>query len=148
MAFTSRGHAIQRLRERGRASGVIDRAQTTAALASAADEAMWTGRLRKALDDERFELFAQPIVDLATSEVVWNELLLRLRTRYSRLILPTVFLPTAERCGLIREIDRWVLSQAVDLAARGQPVTLNLSAASVGHPAVLESIERGLRLAR
>ena len=140
-------YGVRRLPESGRVSGATDDDQTTAALDSSAD-GMWTGRIRQAFRDDRFELFAQPIVDLATSEVVWSELLLRLRSRFGRIVLPAEFLPTAERRGLIREIDDWVVSHAIDIAAGGQPVTLNLSAASVGHPAALEGIERELLRAR
>jgi EAL domain-containing protein (putative c-di-GMP-specific phosphodiesterase class I) len=55
------------------------------------------------------------------------------------------FLPTAERCGLIGEIDQWVIAQATKLAARGRQVAVNLSAASAGEPEVLDLIERELR---
>jgi PAS domain S-box-containing protein len=105
----------------------------------------WVGRLRAALAEDRFELHAQPIVDLATGATVQHELLIRLRDEDGRLVAPGPFLPTAERYGLIGDIDRWVVGQAIAHAACGHPVELNLSAHSVGDAAVLEVIHAELR---
>ena len=46
---------------------------------SQADRELWIGRIRQALDEDRFVLHAQPIVELATGAVVQHELLLRMR---------------------------------------------------------------------
>jgi diguanylate cyclase (GGDEF)-like protein/PAS domain S-box-containing protein len=110
-----------------------------------ADLETWGARIHEALDKDHFVLHAQPIVDLATGATVQHELLLRLRDRGERLIAPMTFLPTAERCGLIGEIDQWVIRQAAQIAAHGQPVAVNLSAASAADPEVLELIESELR---
>jgi diguanylate cyclase (GGDEF)-like protein/PAS domain S-box-containing protein len=110
-----------------------------------ADQDAWVGRIRAALDEDRLVLYAQPIVELATGRVVQQELLLRMRERDGKLVAPLEFLPTAERCGLIGEIDRWVIAQATRIAGRGLPVAVNLSAASAGDPGVLDLIERELR---
>jgi diguanylate cyclase (GGDEF)-like protein len=127
----------------GSRTELFDEASTPAV--EAADRELWISRIRRALDHDRFELHAQPIVDLATGEVVQRELLLRMRDDHDELLAPSAFLPTAERCGLIAEIDRWVVTEAVKLAARGAAVGVNLSAASAGDPRVLELIERQLR---
>ena len=50
-------------------------------------------------------------------------------------IPPSSFLPTAERLGLITEIDRLVLSKAIELAGRSQPIAVNVSGASLSRPA-------------
>jgi diguanylate cyclase (GGDEF)-like protein len=105
----------------------------------AADRKMWITRIRSALASDRFELHAQPIVELATGKVVQHEQLLRMRD-HGEVIPPLAFLPTAERSGLIVEIDRWVITEASKFAARGA-VGVNLSAASAGDPGVLELIE-------
>jgi diguanylate cyclase (GGDEF)-like protein len=101
------------------------------------NDALWLGRIREAIDEERFVLYRQPIVDLRTGETVQQELLLRMRGADGSIVEPADFLPVAERYGLISEIDRWVIGQAVDLAAQGQPVEFNLSAASIGDPAIV-----------
>jgi diguanylate cyclase (GGDEF)-like protein len=109
-----------------------------------ADRETWVVRIRQALDEERFVLHAQPIVDLTTRATVRHELLLRLRGDDRKLIAPLAFLPTAERCGLIGEIDQWVIRQAVKIAATGQPVAVNLSSASAADPVVIDLIEHEL----
>lgn len=110
-----------------------------------ADREMWIARIREALDEDGFVLEGQPIVELASGKIVERELLLRMRDPGGQLFPPLAFLPTAERCGLIYEIDRWVIKQAIKMAARGQSVSVNLSAPSVGDPRLLELIERDLR---
>jgi diguanylate cyclase (GGDEF)-like protein len=91
----------------------------------------WSTRLRTALSDDGFELYAQPIVDLATGATCAHELLLRLVDE-GRLWPPGAFLPEAERFGLMPEIDRWVIEHAIELARHAPtPLTVNISAASI-----------------
>lgn len=104
------------------------------------EQISWIGRLRTALDEDRFELYAQPIVDLATGATVQHELLIRLRDEDGTLVAPGQFLPTAECFGLIGEIDRWVAMKAIGYAACGHPVELNISAQSLGSPDLLNVI--------
>ena len=103
-------------------------------------DAIWLGRIRDALDQERLTLYEQPIVDLETGETVQHELLLRMRDEDGSIVPPGEFLPVAERYGLISEIDRWVIRQAVQIAAGGQAVEFNLSGRSVGDPAALREL--------
>jgi PAS domain S-box-containing protein len=104
------------------------------------NDALWLGRIRNAIDDDRLVLYSQPIIDLFTGETVQQELLLRIRAEDGSIIAPGEFLPIAERYGLMSEIDRWVIRQAVDLAARGEATEFNLSGASIGDPAVLHEL--------
>ena len=110
----------------------------------AADRDKWIARIRRALDEDRFVLHGQPIVDLATGRVVQHELLLRMRGDSDDLILPLSFLPAAEKSGLIAEIDQWVITQATKIAAQGRPVGVNLSASCAGDPRMLDLIEAEL----
>jgi diguanylate cyclase (GGDEF)-like protein/PAS domain S-box-containing protein len=77
----------------------------------------WPERVRRALDEERFAMYAQPILDLESGDITNFELLLRMIGDDGELIAPGAFLPVAERRGMIRSIDRWVISQAVALLA-------------------------------
>ena len=108
------------------------------------DKLAWVGRIRDALDQGRFVLYAQPIMDLRTEVIVQYELLIRMVTQDKNVILPSRFLPTAEEFGLIGEIDRWVINEAVQLAAAGHRVEFNLSAQSVGDPNMLHTIRDAL----
>jgi PAS domain S-box-containing protein len=104
------------------------------------NDALWLGRIRDAIHDDRLVLYSQPIVDLLTGATVQHELLLRMRAEDGSIIAPGEFLPIAERYGLISEIDRWVIGQAVKRAAGGESTEFNLSAASIGDPAVLREL--------
>jgi PAS domain S-box-containing protein len=99
---------------------------------------------RAALAEDRLVLHAQPIIDLNDDGIVGLELLVRLCGIDGELVPPGDFLPVAERYGLIREIDQWVTERAVELAATGAPVEVNLSAASVGDGEMLETIRAAL----
>jgi diguanylate cyclase (GGDEF)-like protein/PAS domain S-box-containing protein len=99
----------------------------------------WLERIRTALAEDRFELYAQPIVAIADAEQPPAfELLLRMRSDTGELVPPATFLPIAERFDLIQAIDRWVLGRAIALVRRehdaGRPVTLsvNLSGRTMG----------------
>ncbi len=105
----------------------------------------WVGRIRDALDEDRLVLYAQPIIDLHTREVVMHELLLRMIDRNGTIIAPGRFLPAAEQYGLIEDIDRWVLAQAIKLATRGQKVHFNISGKSLGSRELINDLVRGLR---
>jgi len=71
------------------------------------------------LDDKRLCLFAQPGFNARVREApVFYELLLRYRLDEG-LLLPEKFLPVAERYGLLARLDRWVIRNAVDIAAAG-----------------------------
>jgi PAS domain S-box-containing protein len=104
----------------------------------------WVGRIRDALDQDRFVLYAQPIVDLATNAVVQHELLLRMLSPTGEVVLPDRFLPTAEELGLIYEIDRWVVNETAALAAKGHAVEFNLSAKSVTDPNMVAVVRNAL----
>jgi diguanylate cyclase (GGDEF)-like protein/PAS domain S-box-containing protein len=110
----------------------------------------WAERVARAVHEDLFELYCQPIVDFANDAVAKWELLLRLPGDDGELILPPQFLYTAERSGLILEIDRWVLGEALILiaahGAAGREICLevNISGRSVGDPQLLSLIEQAL----
>ncbi len=105
----------------------------------------WVGRIRDAIDEQRLILYSQPIVGLKGGRPN-QELLLRMVGRDGELIQPGSFLPIAERYGLTGEIDRWVIAQAIALAAGGGGIVeANISAASIGTVDLLPFIEHHLR---
>ncbi len=111
------------------------------ALRREANKLYWIHRIQEALAEDRFVLYAQPIVDLSTGDVVQRELLLRLREPSGEIVGPGAYLHIAEQYGLIGDIDRWVIERGAEIAATGCPVEVNLSARSVGDRGVLEHIE-------
>ena len=129
----------------GQMVDITERKAREASLKAQLDEIAGLGEIRRAFEEDRFEMHAQPIIDLATNEIVQRELLIRMRGRDGDLIPPGSFLPAAEKHGAIRDIDRWVLAQGAALAARGIDVEINISAASIGDPGLIADIERELK---
>jgi PAS domain S-box-containing protein len=106
----------------------------------------WVGRIRDALDERRFVLYAQPIVSVDTGETIQHELLLRLVTPSGEVIAPGLFLPVAEQHGLIQEIDRRVFEMAMVYAAAGHRVGVNMSADSLSEPGLFRYVEEQLSI--
>jgi len=100
----------------------------------------WADRIREAIDKQRIVVYAQPIFDLRKRCVAREELLVRMLDDDGDVIPPTSFLPTAERFGLIAEIDRLVLAKAVEMAGRSQPIAVNVSAASLSDARLIEDV--------
>uniref|UniRef100_E6XQ03 cyclic-guanylate-specific phosphodiesterase n=1 Tax=Shewanella putrefaciens (strain 200) TaxID=399804 RepID=E6XQ03_SHEP2 len=69
--------------------------------------------LRKAIEREEFELYYQPQIDIVQGDkFIGMEALIRWRHPQEGFIRPDIFIKVAESCGLIVDIDRWVLRQA------------------------------------
>lgn len=139
--------AMYRAKESGRDSFSIDRPAGRGQVALVTHT--WEHRIREALDNDRFVLHAQPIQSLSTCAYQY-ELLIRLREENGQLIMPGAFLTVAERTGLIRNIDRWVLSQAIHLiaaeqrAGRSLRLEVNLSGKAFADPDLLSRIARDI----
>ncbi|HEX4480670.1 MAG TPA: EAL domain-containing protein [Rudaea sp.] len=136
-------------------------------------EAGWTDRLRTALEQERFIFLVQPIVPLAAlptteSAVVqrqgWRvngagnggleylfEILIRMVGKDGQLISPSVFVPLAERVGMMPKVDLWVVNRLVKhlagLKNMKAPIAfnVNLSNMTLADPESLALIEAAIR---
>nr|WP_320115321.1 EAL domain-containing protein [uncultured Desulfuromonas sp.] len=69
-------------------------------------------RLSEALHHNEFVLYYQPQVDLESQQVIGAEALIRWQKPDGQLVFPDEFIPIAEECGLISQIDHWVLKTA------------------------------------
>ena len=88
----------------------------------------WVERLRDALDNQRFVLHYQPVINLQGDTGAVYETLLRLDGGDDELVLPGSFLQIAEEHGLLGEIDRYVIGRAIAVIGQrmqaGKPTTL------------------------
>jgi EAL domain-containing protein (putative c-di-GMP-specific phosphodiesterase class I) len=97
--------------------------------------------VQDALRSGNLLLYAQPVVEARTGERVLDELLLRVRGADGTINPPYRFLAAAERYDTVTQVDLWVLERAVQVAAGGRSVAINVSALTVGRAAFLESAE-------
>ena len=110
----------------------------------------WSDRIKTALEGDLFVVHSQPIVHLAGGPGKRYELLIRMADEDDELIPPGTFLPAAERFGLARDIDAWMVRRAVDLidtarmASRSIVLEVNVSGRSIGEPEFPMAIERAL----
>lgn len=101
--------------------------------------------IRAALDTDRFEIYAQEILDLRPAGHLQShaELLVRMRDDEGAILPPGAFIPAAERYGLMASIDRWMIHSVLHhldeaiLAVPRLSVSINLSANSLDDPGLL-----------
>lgn len=111
---------------------------------------VWKKRIRNAIENNRFVLHLQPILYLKNDSIVGYEALLRMKDEKDEIIPPSHFLSIAERLGLIREIDHWVVARAIrtiaDFSRNGKPqyLEVNLSGKAISDPELLPLIKREL----
>jgi diguanylate cyclase (GGDEF)-like protein/PAS domain S-box-containing protein len=111
-------------------------------------EMQWVSRVTRAVEDNRLELYFQPIVPLAAEgPASFHELTVRLRDDDGELVPPSEFIPAAERYNVMSVIDRWVVTRALELLAqrqrRGQPLpllALNLSGTSLNEQSFVDFV--------
>lgn len=75
---------------------------------------VWIGNIRTAFSENRFRLVQLPIVSLHGDKPRMFDILIRMLDRKDKEILPSEFLPSAQRHGLMSAIDRWVIKAAMD----------------------------------
>ena len=97
--------------------------------------------LRAARQNNELVLYYQPTIDAVNGQVVGAEALLRWKHPTRGMILPNLFIPPAEKTGLIVPIGEWVLNEACrqmsEWHAAGFPqwtIAVNLSAVQFNHP--------------
>lgn len=88
----------------------------------------WVPMIREALSEERFRLVFQPVLDIRSGRIEQYEVLLRMVGEGGKLMAPAEFISVAEETGLIHDIDRWVVAEALQvLAGSSEPIRLNVN---------------------
>ena len=99
--------------------------------------------LRKAIEQNEFRVFYQPIVELATGKILEFEALIRWQHPQHGMVAPNDFIGIAEETGLIIPIGRWILEESCRQTAEWQKqfpqynrlsISVNLSAKQLLHP--------------
>ena len=109
----------------------------------------WVSRLNRALEEDQFTLYFQPIIPCANKSAnsAHLEILVRLIDDDGSVIAPGAFLHAAEKYSMVSSIDRWVIEHTMQwLAATNnsdnRPVTvaINLSGQTISTPDMLKFI--------
>jgi EAL domain-containing protein (putative c-di-GMP-specific phosphodiesterase class I) len=99
--------------------------------------------LRKALHAGEFELYYQPVVNLASNEISGFEALIRWNHPERGMISPATFIPLAEEIGFIVQIGEWVIRQACATASQWPEnlhVAVNISAVQFRNAGLMQVI--------
>jgi diguanylate cyclase (GGDEF)-like protein/PAS domain S-box-containing protein len=115
------------------------------------EEMKWVSRITSAVEENRLELFYQPIVGIGKENGDSRghyELLLRMRDENGELVGPDQFIPAAERYNMMSTLDRWVIRHALSQLADRNPeadvahftLAINLSGTSLSEDRFLEFV--------
>jgi diguanylate cyclase (GGDEF)-like protein len=99
--------------------------------------------LRKALPAGEFELYYQPVINLASNAISGFEALIRWNHPQKGLVAPAAFIPLAEEIGFIVPMGEWVIRQACATAAQWPGdlhVAVNISAVQFRNPGLMQVI--------
>jgi EAL domain-containing protein (putative c-di-GMP-specific phosphodiesterase class I) len=119
------------------------------AVARQRGEILWLQRIQKALKEDRFELYLQPIVSVSgrVDTGPAYEVLLRMRGDDGTAISPVDFMQAAERYHLMPNVDRWVLQSSLSAIGSGtlklpdqRSCNINLSGQTIGDPQFLDFV--------
>lgn len=108
----------------------------------------WVSQINDALDNDLMCLYSQPIVVLDESKGKYCEILLRMKKNDGSIIVPSAFLPTAERYQLSAKIDRWVITNTFkfftehpEKLAELHLCSINLSSMSIHDASFIDFID-------
>jgi diguanylate cyclase (GGDEF)-like protein/PAS domain S-box-containing protein len=115
------------------------------------EEMKWVSRITTAVEENRLELYFQPIIGIGKNQSQARghyELLLRMRDENGVIVGPDQFIPAAERYNLMSTLDRWVIREALSQLADKTPesktahftLAINLSGTSLSEDRFLEYV--------
>ena len=114
------------------------------------EEMKWVSRITSAVEEDRFELFFQPIIGITETNGNGRghyELLLRMKDEKGEIVGPDQFIPSAERYNLMSTLDRWVIQKALTELAdhkseseASYTLAINLSGTSLSEDRFLQFV--------
>ena len=114
------------------------------------EEMKWVSRITSAVEENRLELYYQPIIGIGSDAEKRGhyELLLRMRDENGEIVGPDQFIPAAERYNLMPTLDRWVIHEALSQLADKTPdskqarftLAINLSGTSLSEDRFLDFV--------
>ena len=143
IAATVAAHALGK--EAGGNTSFLDESATENSKQLQFDE-IWVKHLKAALMEDRFRLAQLPIAGLRSDSVKMYDLLVRMIDENGKSVLPSEFLPAAERNNMMKNIDRWMLQSAVEFCNQNNAdrVFVRLSRQSIKDAGTVAWMERHL----
>ena len=141
--------ACRRGRQRGGSQVfILDRADADTRVQ--AYDQVWVKHIKSALIENRFRLVQQPVASLQGDDPKMFDVLVRMLDHQGKEVLPSDFMPAAERNELLRNIDRWVIGASLAFAAQRKPGCLfvRLSRDSLIDPSVLDWLDGQLKVSK
>ncbi len=89
-----------------------------------AHDKVWVQQIKAALMENRFRLVQQPIASLVGEDKGTFDVVLRMLDEHGKEVLPSEFIPAAERNDLMKNIDRWVIGASMSFCAARRPGSL------------------------
>ena len=121
---------------------------------SSVDKLRLEADMRKAIENDEFELYYQPQIDIKSGKIIGAEALIRWQHPKMGMVPPMQFIPTAEECGLIIPINELVLQSASrqnkkwqDMGLPPIRVSVNISSHQFNNQNIDETIEKSLQTA-
>jgi diguanylate cyclase (GGDEF)-like protein len=101
---------------------------------------IWVRHIKAALMDNRFRLAQLPIAGLRSDAVKMYDMLVRMIDQQGNAVLPSEFLPAAERNNLMKTIDRWMITASIEfcVAHEAEKVFVKLSHHSMEDSSLVE----------
>lgn len=105
--------------------------------------------VNKAIDEEQFEVFLQPKINLVTDKSYGAEALVRWRHPERGMISPGEFIPVYERNGIIGRLDQYMwrhvcmlLRRWLDEGKNPNPISVNVSRVNIYNPHLVEILKK------
>lgn len=137
--------------KKAKASGVRQLFYTQALTEAWPAKLTLENQLRQALENEEFVLYYQPKVDMVSGKMSSAEALIRWNDPRTGLVPPAQFIPILEETGLIHEVGRWALHQAIKdylrWRAAGLPVVriaVNVSALQLRDRSFIDDLRQAI----
>ncbi len=107
-------------------------------------DAIWVKRIKAALLESRFRLAHLPIAGLRSDSVHMFDMLVRMIDEQGEAVLPSEFMPAAERNNLMKMIDRWIMTASAEfcLEEKVDRLFVRLSRQSMQDSSLIEWMEK------
>ncbi|HZD53985.1 MAG TPA: GGDEF domain-containing protein, partial [Woeseiaceae bacterium] len=109
-------------------------------------DAIWVRHIKSALMDNRFRLAQLPIAGLRSDTLKMYDVLVRMLDEQGNSVLPSDFLPAAERNNLMKTIDRWMITASMEFCVENDAdqVFVRLSRQSLQDETLFEWMKKEL----